>query len=62
MPTPLATIEVVRRPVLDTEKAYAIESPKGGNKVLFLPISLTEDNEDGTVTLPEWLAQQKGLI
>ena len=38
-----------------------------GDKEVWLPISQIEDeqeNEDGTVTLliPEWLAEEKGLI
>ena len=31
-------------------------------KYKFLPISQTEVNGDGTVTIPEWLALEKGLI
>jgi hypothetical protein len=28
----------------------------------WVPRSLVEDNEDGTFTMPEWLASEKGFI
>jgi hypothetical protein len=31
-------------------------------KLFWLPRSLIEINDDGTVTMPEWLAQREGLI
>lgn len=34
----------------------------GKEKWFWLPKSLVEVNGDGTITLPEWLAQEKGLI
>lgn len=33
-----------------------------GKKEAWVPKSLVEDNEDGTYTMPEWLAKDKGLI
>jgi hypothetical protein len=33
-----------------------------GKTTEWLPKSHVEDNGDGTITLPEWLAQDKGLI
>lgn len=29
---------------------------------VWVPKSLVENNEDGTFTLPEWLAMEKGLV
>lgn len=34
----------------------------GREKWTWLPTSLVENNEDGTFTMPEWLALDKGLI
>jgi len=42
-----------------TEGAILIDD---GAAKTWLPKSLTQVNDDGTVTLPEWLAQEKGLI
>lgn len=33
-----------------------------GDKPVWLPRSQIEINDDGTVTMPEWLALDKGLI
>lgn len=33
-----------------------------GDVTVWLPKSQIEDNGDGTVTMPEWLAHDKGLI
>lgn len=44
----------------ETEKAYYIDD--GANQ-LWLPKSQCEWNQDdGTFTMPEWLAKDKGLI
>lgn len=32
-----------------------------GTRDVWLPKSLTEDNGDGTFTVPEWLAIEKGI-
>lgn len=32
------------------------------DKWFWLPKSQVEINDDGTITLPEWLAQERGLI
>jgi hypothetical protein len=49
-----------------TEKALGIwegEVDDNGRKVLiWVPLSQVEDNGDGTITMPEWLAKDKGLI
>ena len=31
-------------------------------KYFWLPLSQCQENDDGTVTMPEWLALEKGLI
>jgi hypothetical protein len=33
-----------------------------GKQTVWLPKSQIEVNDDGTVSLPEWLAREKGLI
>lgn len=33
-----------------------------GDRQVWLPKSLVENNGDGTFTMPEWLAKEKGLI
>ena len=33
-----------------------------GDKTEWVPKSQVEDNGDGTFTLPEWLAKEKGFI
>jgi len=35
---------------------------RGGKLGVWVPKSLVEDNRDGTFTMPEWLALEKGLI
>jgi len=44
----------------ETELAYLVDA--GGPKPVWLPKSQVEMNDDGTATLPEWLALEKGLI
>ena len=41
------------------EGAYLIND---GEKDFWLPKKLTEDNGDGTFTIPEWLAVEKGIV
>ena len=43
-----------------TEKAFLLDH--GGDEAVWVPISMVEDNKDGTFTMPEWLAMEKGLI
>jgi hypothetical protein len=33
-----------------------------GTKEVWVPKSQVEENDDGTFTMPEWLAKEKGLI
>lgn len=42
-----------------TEKAVQFFD---GDKLVWLPLSQIEVNDDGTVTMPEWLAVDKGLV
>ena len=43
----------------ETDKAWLIFD---GDKEVWLPKSQVENNGDGTFTMPEWLAHDKGLI
>jgi hypothetical protein len=43
----------------ETDKAYRLFD---GAKTEWVPKSQVENNEDGTFTMPEWLAQEKGFI
>jgi hypothetical protein len=53
--------------LVDLEGEVRNETPAAisfydGKKSEWLPRSMVEINHDGTITLPEWLAQDKGLI
>lgn len=53
-------LKLVRRQGRDTERAYAIEDDDG---IVWLPKSQVDlDESDGTFTMPEWLAIEKGLV
>jgi hypothetical protein len=43
----------------ETEKAFKIYD---GNKTEWVPKSQVEANDDGTFTMPIWLAKEKGFI
>ena len=43
----------------ETDKAFRLFD---GAKTEWVPKSQVEDNNDGTFTMPEWLAQEKGFI
>lgn len=43
----------------ETEKAYRLYD---GKKSEWVPKSYVENNGDGTFTMPEWLAKEKGFI
>lgn len=43
----------------ETDKAIRLFD---GDKIEWLPKSQVEDNGDGTFTMPEWLAKEKGFI
>lgn len=55
----------------ETDNAYLLfdgrsEIKKGDTTAseikTWVPKSMVEDNKDGTLTMPEWLAQKKGFI
>lgn len=52
-------IEIAGEKRAETDKAFRIFDGKTTEGV---PKSQVEDNEDGTFTMPEWLAQEKGFI
>ncbi len=43
----------------ETDKAYRLFD---GETTEWVPKSLVEDNRDGTFTMPEWLAVDKGFF
>ena len=43
----------------ETDAAYRIDN---GSITVWVPKSQVEKNDDGTFTMPEWLALEKGLI
>lgn len=43
----------------ETEKAFQVSD---GVTTVWLPKSQVERNSDGTFTMPEWIAMQRGLI
>lgn len=43
----------------ETERAFRLYD---GSKREWIPKSQVEDNKDGTFTMPEWLAKEKGFI
>lgn len=43
----------------ETEKAYRLHD---GTKTEWVPKSQVENNNDGTFTMPLWLAQEKGFV
>lgn len=49
---------VVKR---ETDKAWGIEDANKDGAIIWLPKSQCEV-DDGTLTCPEWLAKEKGLI
>lgn len=55
----LVDLDVVVK--IETALAYGIEDPDGGNELIWMPKSQCELDGD-TLTCPEWLAKEKGLI
>lgn len=43
----------------ETERAFLVFD---GTRTVWLPKSQVEQNDDGTFTMPEWLAKEKELI
>ena len=52
-------VEIEGEVVRETERAWLIDVD--GDEI-WLPKSICTDNEDGTFTVPEWLAIEKGLV
>jgi len=52
-------IEIAAVIRIETEKAWQLDD---GTRKEWVPKSQVEDNEDGTFTMPEWLAKDKGFI
>ena len=44
----------------ETDKAFLIDA--GDGKKIWVPKSMCEFADDGILTLPEWLAKDKGLL
>jgi len=56
-----------RSDLVDIAGEVRHETDKGllffdGDRTIWLPKSLVEVNDDGTVTMPEWLAMDKELL
>ncbi len=52
-------IDIAAELKVETEKAYRIFD---GSKTEWVPKSQVERNDDGSFTMPEWLAKEKGFI
>jgi len=52
-------IDIAATIVAETEKAWRLFD---GTKKEWVPKSQVEQNPDGTFTMPEWLAKDKGFI
>ena len=52
-------VEVAAQVKGETEKAYRLFD---GARTEWVPKSQVEKNDDGTFTMPEWLAMEKGFI
>lgn len=58
---------MARSELFDLAAEIKGETPKAwrlfdGSKLEWVPKSQVEDNKDGTFTMPEWLAKEKGFI
>lgn len=58
MPKP-ELIDIAAEVKAETERAYRIFD---GKTTEWVPKSQVERNDNGTFTMPEWLAQEKGFI
>jgi RNase P/RNase MRP subunit p29 len=53
-------VDIVARVVGETEKAFRITD---GKRTVWVPKSKVEINhDDGTITMPTWLAEEKELV
>lgn len=59
-------VDVALEPRMVKGKAQAFfqgdHDDDGREEWIWLPLSQIEDNGDGTIAMPEWLAHEKGLI
>lgn len=60
MPKNHDIIEVEATLVSQTENAFLLDN--GGHQKIWVPKSLVEYDGDGVFQMPEWLAENKGLI
>lgn len=51
--------DVAAKVKVETVKAWLLDD---GTREAWVPKSQVEDNKDGTFTMPEWLAKDKGFI
>jgi hypothetical protein len=51
--------DMAAKKVGETDKAYRLSD---GIKTEWVPKQYVEDNKDGTFTMPEWLAIEKGFV
>lgn len=58
-PRPVRLSDIAAEIRVETARAWLVFD---GAREVWLPKSLVESNGDGTFTLPEWLAKEKGLI
>lgn len=52
-------IDIAATIVAETEKAWRLDD---GTRKAWVPKSQVEKNDDGTFTMPEWLAKEKEFI
>ena len=52
-------IEIAATLVIETPKAFLLDD---GGVEEWVPKSQVENNDDGTFSMPEWLAKDKGFI
>jgi hypothetical protein len=52
-------VDIDAKLVGESAMAYKIND---GKREVWVPKSEAQDNEDGTFTMPEWIAKEKGLI
>ncbi len=43
----------------ETDDAFLVFD---GSQEIWLPKSMTEENGDGTFTIPAWMAEEKGIV
>ena len=52
-------VEIAAELLFETDRAYRLDA---GGSMEWVPKSQVQQNDDGTFTMPEWLAQDKGFI